>query len=66
MGQLIPGTTGNIGSPVSCASSDVLVTLWREVREGQVATVTDHVERVTGRPPLPLVRWAEESASGFC
>lgn len=45
--------------------ADALVTLWREVREGQVATVTDHVERVTGRPPFPFSRWAEESAAEF-
>jgi uncharacterized protein YbjT (DUF2867 family) len=44
---------------------DALVTLWREVREGQVAVVTGDVERVIGRPPIGFRRWAEENAESF-
>lgn len=44
---------------------EALVTLWREVREGQVAVVTGDVERVTGRPPIGFRRWAEENAASF-
>jgi hypothetical protein len=44
---------------------DALVTLWREVRQGQVAVVTDDVERVTGRRPTTFRRWAEDNAAVF-
>ena len=44
---------------------DALVTLWREVREGQVSVVTGDVERITGRPPTGFPRWAEENAAAF-
>jgi uncharacterized protein YbjT (DUF2867 family) len=45
--------------------ADALVVLWREVREGRVATVTDHVERVTGNKPITFDPWAAENASTF-
>lgn len=47
------------------AMVDALVTLWREVREGQVEVVTGDVERVTGRRPITFRRWVEENVAAF-
>jgi uncharacterized protein YbjT (DUF2867 family) len=41
------------------------VELWRAIREGRVATVTDGVERVLGRPPIALDQWLVENAAQF-
>jgi uncharacterized protein YbjT (DUF2867 family) len=41
------------------------VELWRAIREGRLATVTDGVERVLGRKPLALDRWLDEYAAAF-
>ncbi len=45
--------------------ADALVDIWRAVREGRLATVSDGVERVTGRKPISFQRWAEENAQAF-
>jgi uncharacterized protein YbjT (DUF2867 family) len=45
--------------------ADALVGLWRAVRQGRIATVTDTVERVLGRGPLAFPAWARENASAF-
>jgi uncharacterized protein YbjT (DUF2867 family) len=42
------------------------VCLWRAIREGRLATVTNWVERVLGRKPISLDRWAAENADRFC
>jgi uncharacterized protein YbjT (DUF2867 family) len=42
------------------------VCLWRAIREGRLATVTNWVERILGRKPMSLDRWAEENAARFC
>jgi uncharacterized protein YbjT (DUF2867 family) len=42
------------------------VCLWRAIREGRLATVTNWVERTLGRKPLSLDRWAAENAVRFC
>jgi uncharacterized protein YbjT (DUF2867 family) len=42
-----------------------LVTLWREVREGCVETVTDAVARVTGRKPISFDAWTRDNAQAF-
>jgi uncharacterized protein YbjT (DUF2867 family) len=47
------------------ALADALVALWRAVREGHSATVTENVARVLGRAPLTFARWAEENAAAF-
>ncbi|HEX4407047.1 MAG TPA: NAD(P)H-binding protein [Polyangia bacterium] len=44
---------------------EALVTLWREVREGLVATVTDTVEAVTGAKPASFDQWATENVAAF-
>ena len=41
------------------------VALWRAIREGRLATVTDTVEQVLGRKPLSLDHWLAENAAKF-
>jgi uncharacterized protein YbjT (DUF2867 family) len=50
------------GSP---AETEAHVSLWRAIREGRLATVTDTVQRALGRNPLPLHRWIAEHAPAF-
>jgi len=45
--------------------ADALVNIWRAVREGRLATVSDGVERVVGRKAIPFQRWAEKNAGAF-
>ncbi len=45
--------------------ADALVDIWRAVREGRLATVSDGVEQVLGRKAIPFDRWAEENAGAF-
>jgi uncharacterized protein YbjT (DUF2867 family) len=47
------------------AFADALVDIWRAVREGRLATVTDGVQRVLGRKPVTFDRWAEENGGAF-
>lgn len=44
---------------------DALVGLWRIVREGKAATVTDTVARVLGKPARTFAQWARENAESF-
>lgn len=41
------------------------VALWRAIREGRLATVTNEVERILGRKPIPLGQWANENRAAF-
>ncbi len=41
------------------------VALWRAIREGRLATVTDNVERILGRKPIGLDQWIKENAAAF-
>jgi uncharacterized protein YbjT (DUF2867 family) len=41
------------------------VALWRAIREGRLAAVTDCVERTLGRKPITLEQWAVENAGAF-
>ncbi len=52
-----------LGMPTGVA--DALVGLWRAVREGRVATVTDTAQRVLGRAPISFAAWARENAAAF-
>jgi uncharacterized protein YbjT (DUF2867 family) len=45
--------------------ADALVDIWRAIREGRVATVSDGVQRILGRPPISFARWAEQNAAEF-
>lgn len=49
----------------SAAETEAHVRLWRAIREGHLARVTDTVERVLGRKPLTLDQWAIENAAAF-
>lgn len=50
------------GSP---AETEAHVALWRAIREGRLAAMTDGVERILGRRPLSLEQWASENANHF-
>jgi len=45
--------------------ADALVDIWRAVREGRLATVSEGVQQVIARGPIPFHRWAEENAAAF-
>lgn len=45
--------------------ADAIVDIWRAVREGRLATVSDGVQRVLGRKPISFAQWAEENAAAF-
>ena len=44
---------------------EALVDIWRAVREGRLATLTDGVKQITGREPIRFERWAAENAASF-
>jgi uncharacterized protein YbjT (DUF2867 family) len=44
---------------------DALVSLWRAIREGTVAAVTENVDRALGRRPLSFDRWASENRLAY-
>jgi (4-alkanoyl-5-oxo-2,5-dihydrofuran-3-yl)methyl phosphate reductase len=48
----------------SLAETEAHVSLWRAIREGRLATVTDVVERILGRKPIALEQWAVEKRCG--
>ena len=50
----------------SVAETEAHVSLWRAIREGRLATVTHNVERILGRKPIPMDRWAIENVAAFC
>jgi uncharacterized protein YbjT (DUF2867 family) len=41
------------------------LSIYRAIREGRLATVTDTVERVLGRKPLTFDHWVQENAAAF-
>jgi uncharacterized protein YbjT (DUF2867 family) len=41
------------------------LSIYRAIREGRLAAVTDNVERVLGRKPIGFDRWAQEHAEAF-
>jgi uncharacterized protein YbjT (DUF2867 family) len=45
--------------------ADALVDIWRAVREGRLATVSNGVKRVLERKAVPFQRWAEANANAF-
>ena len=42
------------------------LSIYRAIREGKLAIVTDTVERVLGRKPVTFDHWARENAASFC
>ena len=49
----------------SSEETEAHVRLWRAIREGRLATVTDNVERVLGRKPITLDQWLLENGGAF-
>jgi uncharacterized protein YbjT (DUF2867 family) len=47
------------------AYAKALVDIWRAIREGRVATVTDGVQRVLGREPTSFEQWVAENTDAF-
>jgi len=45
---------------------DAHVALWRAIREGRLAKVTNQVECILGRKPINLDQWVVENATAFC
>jgi uncharacterized protein YbjT (DUF2867 family) len=45
--------------------TDAHVSLWRAIREGRLAEVTNSVELILGRKPIPFGKWALENATAF-
>ncbi len=41
------------------------LSIFRAIREGRLAEVTDHAKRVLGRKPITFDRWARENAAAF-
>jgi uncharacterized protein YbjT (DUF2867 family) len=41
------------------------LSIYRAIREGRLAGVTDNVERVTGRKPITFERWTEQNVGAF-
>lgn len=56
---------GMLKTGMPAENVEALVALWRAVREGQVATVTDTIEHVLGRKPIDFDQWARENAGAF-
>jgi uncharacterized protein YbjT (DUF2867 family) len=50
----------------SKAETEAHVALWRAIREGRLAGVTEMVERVLGRRPIAFDEWVRENAAAFC
>jgi nucleoside-diphosphate-sugar epimerase len=49
----------------SADETEAHVALWRAIREGCLATVTDNVERILGRKPVALDQWVIENCAAF-
>jgi len=49
----------------SSLETEAHVSLWRAIREGRLANITDDVERILGRKPIAMDQWAMENAAAF-
>ena len=54
-----------LATGASSEETDAHVMLWRAIREGRLATVTDEVRRVLGREPISIDQWVRENAPAF-
>jgi uncharacterized protein YbjT (DUF2867 family) len=59
-GQRYAGATG-----APAEDTEAHVALWRAIREGRLASVTDNVEHILGRKPITLDQWIQENAVAF-
>ena len=41
------------------------LSIFRAIREGRLATVTDNVATILGREPISFDRWAQQNAAAF-
>jgi hypothetical protein len=51
------------GAPA--AIIDAHISIYRSIREGRMAKVTDNVENVLRRKPLSFAQWVQENAAAF-
>jgi len=51
------------GDPVPIIEAHI--SIYRAIRDGRLAAVTNNVERVLGRKPIAFDRWARENAAAF-
>lgn len=49
----------------SSRETEAHVRLWRAIREGRLANITDNIERILGRKPIAMDQWAMENAGAF-
>jgi uncharacterized protein YbjT (DUF2867 family) len=49
----------------SVEETEAHVALWRAIREGRLAAVTDQVEQILGRAPIGLDQWITENITAF-
>jgi uncharacterized protein YbjT (DUF2867 family) len=49
----------------SAEETEAHVALWRAIREGRLAAVTDKVQRILGRAPIGLDQWITENITAF-
>lgn len=49
----------------SSPETEAHVSLWRAIREGRLANITDNTERILGRKPIAMDQWATENATEF-
>lgn len=49
----------------SSPETEAHVSLWRAIREGRLANITDNIERILGRKPIAMDQWAMENAEAF-
>jgi len=47
------------------AMTEARLSIFRAIREGRLAAVTDTVERLLGRPPIRFERWAVQNVAAF-
>jgi hypothetical protein len=49
----------------SVEETEAHVALWRAIREGRLASVTDQVEQILGRAAIGLDQWITENLTAF-
>lgn len=54
-----------VTSGASDSEIDYHLSIYRAIREGRAAMVTDTVERVLGRKPMTFAEWAKDNAAEF-
>jgi uncharacterized protein YbjT (DUF2867 family) len=55
-----------VDSGMGQREADGLIGLFRSIRDGRMAEITDAVEQVTGSPPIELSAFARDNAEALC